>query len=83
MKGLQEYLKGILEEVQGNDLPKEIYVSSDQHPDIWALAQVQGSRKFLIMAVYSVPFYADPELAKGAVKVVTATAGEKIINLKK
>lgn len=84
-----EHLRKLLEEIKSDgsdgDLPREIHVNPDQYPDVRAMgiAQGQGSQKFFIMTVHSVPFYADPELKKDEVKIVTATAGEKIITLKK
>ena len=83
MEQLQEHLRKLLEEVKvDGELPREVHVSRNQHPDIGAMVRVHGPRKFLIMHVHSVPFFFDPGLRKGNVKVCKG-ATEKVVKLKK
>jgi hypothetical protein len=79
--GLGKSLIRLLEEVKvGGDLPREVHLGLSFHPDLKQLAKSRGP-KFLIRTVHSVPFFADPDLKKNEVRVVTATGEEKVVKI--
>jgi hypothetical protein len=80
---LHKSLKELLEQFKwkhGGQFPQEVHVGHDFHPDIGYRVKSMGPR-FLINTIHSVPFYADPDLKKNEVRVVTATGEEKVVKI--
>ena len=48
-------------------LPREIYISPQEHPDLTKLLE---SHPFFIVTIHSVPFYLDKELKKDQYRAI-------------